>query len=277
MFKRIMTSVVGIAIGLVILYFSRTIVVNIVIAVLSCLAVFELFRALKCLDNKTMTGISLGYSAVMPFVYLLYLKTGNHIVLDTASILFVTAICTAYLPKHKKMPFEKFFFVLSVPLFISFSLNSIYLTSRMSDQHCPVYIALILCGAWIADSAAFFTGTFFGKHKLCPEISPKKTIEGFIGGVLGNGIFFVIFNLIYVSFFAKNCGVNYISSFFLGVICALIGTVGDLTASIIKRNTGIKDFGKVMPGHGGIVDRFDSVFFVAPFMYAYLSLFKIYV
>ncbi len=277
MFKRIMTSVIGIAIGLAILCFSHTIVVNIVIALLSCRAVFELLRALKCLENKVITGISLAYSTVMPFVYLLYNKNGNHIVLDVASILFVTAISTAYLPEHKKMPFEKFFFVLSVPLFISYSLNSIYLTARMSEQHCPIYIALILCGAWIADSAAFFTGTFLGKHKLCPEISPKKTIEGFIGGVLGNGIFFVVFNLIYVTFFAKNCEVNYIASFFLGVICALIGTVGDLTASIIKRNTGIKDFGKVMPGHGGIVDRFDSVFFVAPFMYAYLSLFKIYV
>ncbi|MBQ5337443.1 MAG: phosphatidate cytidylyltransferase, partial [Oscillospiraceae bacterium] len=88
---------------------------------------------------------------------------------------------------------------------------------------------------------------------------------------------FVIFNLVYVSFFAKGCGVNYFISFFLGMICAALGTLGDLTASLIKRQCGIKDYGKIMPGHGGFMDRFDSVLFVAPFMYAYLSVMDMYV
>ena len=156
-------------------------------------------------------------------------------------------------------------------------MTSLIKLNALSDRHGVVYIVLSLCGAWIADTAAYFTGTFLGKHKLCPEISPKKTIEGFAGGLIFNGLFMAAFNFVYVTYFAKGCGVNYISSFFLGVFCAALGTLGDLTASLLKRQRGIKDYGNIMPGHGGVMDRFDSVLFVAPFMHAYLSMINIYV
>lgn len=135
---------------------------------------------------------------------------------------------------------------------------------------------LTLCGAWLADSGAYFVGTFLGRHKLCPNISPKKTVEGVIGGVITNGLIFVLLGLGYTKLIATgDVSANYILLFVLGMICALLGLLGDLSASLLKRQTGIKDYGNIMPGHGGVMDRFDSVLFVAPFMTIALSVFNI--
>jgi len=270
---RIISSVVGIFIGVSVLAFADTIVLPVALSLLSMLGVYELYRANDCIRFRVMTGISLVYAGSAPFACMIKDKPVD-LLLTTAAVMGLFA---SYLPVHKKMSFEKMTYAVATPLLLSFSMVSIYKLHMLSERHGVVFILLSLCGAWIADSAAYFTGTFLGKHKLCPEISPKKTIEGFAGGVIFDGLFFVVFNLIYVSFFAKDCGVNYLSSFLLGIICAALGTVGDLSASLIKRQCNIKDFGKIMPGHGGFMDRFDSVLFVAPFMYAYLSVINIYV
>lgn len=273
MATRVISSFVGIAIAITILVFSDTLALPAAVALLTALGVFELYRANNCIEYRIMTGISLFYSLAAPFAY----ASGN----QNVSILLTTAVImglfASYMQVHKKMSFEKLSYVILVPLLLNASMISLLKLHGLSSQHGVVYILLSLCGAWIADTAAYFTGTFLGKHKLCPDISPKKTVEGFVGGLLFDGLFFVIFNFVYITFWAKECGVNYISSFFLGVICAALGTVGDLSASLIKRQCGIKDYGKIMPGHGGFMDRFDSVLFVVPFMYAYLSLINIYV
>ena len=109
-------------------------------------------------------------------------------------------------------------------------------------------------------------GTFLGKTHLCPEISPKKTVEGLIGGVAANGVIMLIVSLVY-RYIVKGYPVHFVWIVLAGIVCAIIGLIGDLTASIIKRQTGIKDYGNIMPGHGGVMDRFDSVLLVAPFMY----------
>lgn len=273
MATRIISSVVGIAIGITILIFAYTPLLVIALAVLSVMGIYELYKANDCLKYKVMTAIAFVYCAVNPFLHMF----GDLKYITFFTTAAVIGLFAAYLPQHKNMNFEKLMYAIFVPVFLSYSMSSLYELYKLSDRHGVVYIVLALCGAWIADSGAYFTGTFLGKHKLCPEISPKKTVEGFAGGLIVNGLFFIAFNLVYISFFAKDCGVYYISSFALGLICALIGTVGDLSASLIKRQTGIKDFGRIMPGHGGFMDRFDSVLFVAPFMYAYLSIFNIYV
>ena len=107
-----------------------------------------------------------------------------------------------------------------------------------------------------------------GKHKLCPEISPKKTVEGFIGGIVTTGIVYSIAFCIHSGFEVSRV----LFAFVLGGICAVIGTLGDLSASMIKRQAGIKDYGNIMPGHGGVMDRFDSVLFVLPVFYAFVVL-----
>ena len=136
------------------------------------------------------------------------------------------------------------------------------------------FILLILCFAWGGDTCAYFAGRAFGKHKLCPVVSPKKTVEGAIGGVLGTMVFGVIATVIYSiaanrmeAFTRTNIGVSmYVIIALLACVAAVLGIYGDLFASVVKRQCGIKDYGTIFPGHGGILDRFDSVMFIAPFV-----------
>ncbi len=126
-----------------------------------------------------------------------------------------------------------------------------------------LWVALI--GTWASDTFAYFTGSAIGRHKLCEAVSPKKTIEGFVGGVLGT--------------MASVAGVGIFLSLpvgpmaALGLFIALAATIGDLVESVIKRYTGIKDSGVLIPGHGGVLDRFDSVMFVVPFVYYFVQFF----
>lgn len=127
----------------------------------------------------------------------------------------------------------------------------------------PLLVWLVFFTAFGTDIFAYFTGYLFGKHKLCPAISPKKTIEGAVGGILGSVILSGIFTLILLP-----------DLLFHGIVIGILGSIiaqfGDLTASIIKRKIGIKDYGNLIPGHGGVLDRFDSVLFTAPFVYYYI-------
>ena len=130
-----------------------------------------------------------------------------------------------------------------------------------------------LCGAWIADTGAYFSGVALGKHKLCPEISPKKTVEGFIGGILTTGIVYAVAFCIFAGGFDIRFA---LFAFITGAVCSVIGTVGDLSASMVKRQIGFKDYGKIMPGHGGLMDRFDSVLFVLPTFYAFIVIYSVF-
>lgn len=123
-----------------------------------------------------------------------------------------------------------------------------------------IFIWLIFIFAWGTDTFAYLSGSLFGKHKLCPKLSPKKTIEGSIGGILGAGII----TFLYARYFNLSPVVTFI---LISVFGSIISQIGDLVASKIKRITGIKDFGFIMPGHGGILDRFDSILFTAPYVY----------
>lgn len=159
----------------------------------------------------------------------------------------------------------------AIPVVFSILLS---LRDRFGVEQGILYLFFTLGSAWLADTGAYFAGTFFGRHKLCPEISPKKTVEGLIGGivtaVLGNIIICLL--IAYLS----GIGFGYLSvplkiDFVLvagcSVVLALIGVLGDLSFSIIKRCFGIKDYGNLLPGHGGVLDRFDSVLFILPAVY----------
>jgi phosphatidate cytidylyltransferase len=127
-----------------------------------------------------------------------------------------------------------------------------------------VYLLTFLC-AWITDSFAYFTGRLFGKHKLIPSVSPKKTVEGAIGGVVFCVITIVVFGLVIDRFFdpSDNFRAMYIPLAVSGVVVSVVSQTGDLIMSVIKRHYSIKDYGKILPGHGGILDRFDSVMAVS--------------
>lgn len=123
----------------------------------------------------------------------------------------------------------------------------------------------ILGTIWICDSAAFFGGTKFGKHKLFPRVSPNKSWEGAIFGFLASVVSMILFQILFLGFISLQ------SSIFIGIIIGTIGQIGDLIESLFKRDAGVKDSSNLIPGHGGVFDRFDSLFFAAPFIYFYLK------
>lgn len=130
------------------------------------------------------------------------------------------------------------------------------------------FIWLIFIGAWVTDTFAYFTGKALGKKKLLPAISPKKTVEGSIGGVMGCVALTTIYGILTSKY------VNYMPLYhyiIIGILSGIVSQIGDLSASAIKRHTGIKDYGSLVPGHGGILDRFDSILFIAPMVYFYIS------
>ncbi|MBW4862577.1 MAG: phosphatidate cytidylyltransferase, partial [Paeniclostridium sp.] len=141
-----------------------------------------------------------------------------------------------------------------IPIFLDF----IVLTINNFDLG-NIYVWLIFIVSFMTDTFAYFSGYLFGRHKLIPSISPKKTIEGSIGGILGSTICCVAFGYVF------NLGIAHM--ILVGSIGSVVAQLGDLFASAIKRYVGIKDYGKLIPGHGGILDRFDSVILVAPFVY----------
>jgi phosphatidate cytidylyltransferase len=122
--------------------------------------------------------------------------------------------------------------------------------------------------SWFCDTFAYYAGRFFGKRKLCPEVSPKKTVEGSIGGVLGGTVGVILWWII-----TPVKGISWYEPIILGMVGTAVSQIGDLVASSIKRHVGIKDYGKIMPGHGGILDRFDSILYTAPLVYYYITMF----
>lgn len=142
---------------------------------------------------------------------------------------------------------------------------SLHVTLVEQTGEYGIMVWLIFITAFGTDSMAYFTGFAIGKHKLAPKISPKKTIEGSIGGILGSVLLCGLFGYFVIPGLLMHCII-------IGIIGGVISQFGDLTASIFKRKMGIKDFGNLIPGHGGILDRFDSVLFTAPMVYYYIVL-----
>ncbi len=165
-----------------------------------------------------------------------------------------------------KLPLEKVMLCIAAGIFVPYLLSAI-LRVRLMELGI-YYILLPFAMAFMPDSGAYFIGIFFGKHKLAPTISPKKTVEGFFGGIAGGVLGVMLYGLVLSIGFRLQ--VNFLYGILYGVLGSLASVLGDLTFSVIKRQTGIKDYGKLIPGHGGILDRFDSMTVVAPLTEALL-------
>ncbi len=261
---RIITAVVSLALLAVVLCFHRTIILNIAVAALTAVMMFELFRANKLLKSTLFVG-SLCLSVFFPLaVRFLSLSDGLYIYLAVVFAYIVLYALDVFIG-YEKTDVGVYSTVALYSLLISIAMSSLCVIEASSEKYGLLVLILTFCGAWLDDTGAYFAGTFLGKHKLCPKISPKKTVEGFIGGILTDVILFLVFGLV-VDLAIADAQVNYILMALLGAGCALLGVTGDLFASVIKRHCDVKDYGNLFPGHGGALDRFDSVVFVAPFM-----------
>lgn len=258
---RVISGVVGGILAILVLLLHKTFVFPLFVAALICIALFELYRAGKCQHCRISIGAGFLYGALLPFLQ----YYGNFRAIVAITFLCMTAMFVELVIFHKRVRFQDTMFMVAVTLLVAGSMNM--LISLLHGSICGLAcVILALCSAWIADTGAYFSGTFFGKHKLCPEISPKKTIEGLCGGVIVDIVVMVLFALVYS--LIAHAHVHYLWLIFTAVVCALISVLGDLSASVLKRQQGIKDFGKIMPGHGGVMDRFDSVLFTVPAFYA---------
>jgi phosphatidate cytidylyltransferase len=186
--------------------------------------------------------------------------------------MFVIAI--RHFLKNKKSVWNMCF-LYTLTLITCICLSKITETGNIASSYpeAVFYILLTLGIAWMCDTGAYFSGVFFGKKKLCPEISPKKTVEGTVGGAIAVLAFVNILGLMFK--FILGLKVNFVTLSILSIFGAPLAILGDLCFSIIKRTAKVKDFGDIMPGHGGVLDRFDSVIFTAPYVYVFLHFFKI--
>ncbi|WP_010520735.1 phosphatidate cytidylyltransferase [Aquimarina agarivorans] len=188
----------------------------------------------------------------------------------TWSFLFITLFIQLLLLKDllfiRIIPmFEKKKYVVSIFYLISCFFYLTLIPFDKFNNYRPVFIIGLLVLIWVNDSFAYLTGKNFGKHKLYPKISPKKTVEGFLGG-----FFAAIIGGVLIYYFSNSLSI--LHWIVLAIIVSVFGTIGDLIQSKFKRQAGVKDSGKIMPGHGGIFDRLDSILYASPFVFLYLQI-----
>lgn len=287
MAKRIVFGLLWTAIGISALVFMHTWFFLAFAMFLCFMATYELNRSIG-LKNKPIMILSLVVSAVFPLYYEYGNLLGQIEVLNLKAEYLITAyvlmLCFLMLHNHENTKFSDVSFVVMSSLFVPFSFTRLmyfrdialhHPSKGYTNAHGIFLILFILFSACMTDTFAYFVGSFLGKHKLCPKISPKKTVEGAIGGVLGCVIANVVLYAVYDNFIFATPIHNYIPIVIASVITSIVGMCGDLTASLIKRNYGIKDFGNLIPGHGGIMDRFDSILFVSAAFYAVFNIFEV--
>ncbi|WP_026495188.1 phosphatidate cytidylyltransferase [Butyrivibrio sp. WCD3002] len=238
-----------------------------VLLFVSLVGYHELVSALGVGDGKKELNIIeiLGLIAVIAYYALTIAFGGDmkYLVMTLMFLFFAEAIVFVFtFPKyHSKQLIAAVFSFVYAPVMLSF----IYLLRIMPNGQ---YLAWLPFIAWICDTFAYFAGRAFGKHKLCPKLSPKKTIEGAIGGIAGSVVAGAVFGYVY----AVNTGSAAVSREVIAfmaitLVAGALSQIGDLIASGIKRDHDIKDYGNLIPGHGGIMDRFDSVIFITPVIY----------
>lgn len=255
--QRIITAAVGISLCIAVLILGAffPIVISIAMSLLSAAMVFEYLHAGSLFKNYGVLITCLLFSLIMP----LTVNTAFRLI---PIYLFSVILFTVMIISHKTVSFNKLAFAYAGTLMISLSISSISVLAFKT--YSIYYIIVALAVPWLADAGAYFIGTFFGKTKLCPDISPKKTVEGAVGGLLTGIVGGLLISVIFQFIVYKSVSVNYLLVLLVSVLSSVISIIGDLTFSLIKRSCGLKDFGSIMPGHGGFCDRFDSVIFCAP-------------
>lgn len=263
--KRVTSGLLGFPIVVIILVFGNKYVVDVAFAIIAAMSLHEYFNAFK---SKAKPVIWIGYIAatLIAFIHVIPVQHAITIV----SILIpggITALFLQVIISDMKTTVKDiavtFFGICYIPLFLMF----IPLINGLENGKILVWF--IVFAAWGTDISAYVIGRHFGKHKFS-TISPNKTVEGCIGGTIGAVILILIYTYMCNTFFGMQF--SYITIAIIGVILSIAGQIGDFAASSIKRYVGIKDFSNLIPGHGGMLDRIDSVIFIAPFAYMLLRL-----
>ncbi len=274
---RLITSGVGLVVLALVLFTFDTIFFNMIISCITVAAIHEIYMAIAFEKRDWPL-----FAVQVPYVFFIMNSDSDfiHSMLLPAAFVMMLFYCVYLVLREGRVSFLRtsgFVCFSGIMIFCFYSLVYLKMLLPVAEfgYDAVFFIMVALCFAWGGDSCAYFAGRFLGKHKLSPVVSPKKTVEGAIGGVFGSMAFGVIATLIYQAcapgraeiFVNGPLGLPMIVFVMtLAVFASVLGVFGDLFASVVKRQCNIKDYGTVFPGHGGILDRFDSVMFIAPFV-----------
>ena len=256
-FTRLLSGIVLVALMLATIIPGGNIlfVANLLISVVG---VYELYKVLGI--EKNSLGIT-GYIAVLAYYAVLYFDKKEYMMI--LMVVFLMCLLAQYVFMFPKYKTEQISNAIMSMLYAGVMLSYLYSVREGNNGAYTVWL-IFLC-SWGSDTCAYLVGVMFGKHKMAPVLSPKKSIEGGIGGVAGAALL----GFIYATIFKDKITIDNANIIF-PIVCAvggIISQIGDLTASGIKRNHDIKDYSRLIPGHGGILDRFDSVIITAPIIY----------
>ncbi len=260
MLKRLISTIVGVVLLVVVMMSKNSLVFSIAVTIVALIGLFEFYHALK---QKGFHPIEwAGYIMTIPLVFMPFLEPKYirlFLFISLPILLFISFIKSIW--THLKTNVIDIALTMLGTIYVTYLLSTLIFINEMENGN--YYIWFVFGGAWVTDIFAYLVGVTLGKHKFS-EISPKKSIEGCIGGIIGCLVFFVGY-----SYYLNSIGMelNYILMGILGIVTSVIAQIGDFTASSIKRFCEIKDYGNIMPGHGGVLDRFDSILFIAPFIY----------
>lgn len=278
MLTRIITAVVALCLLVPILIFAPAWAVCCVWGLLAMIAVYEFAGCLGLKKEKWLVLGSMALTAVCvvthgvewkytdwwsahPGLYTLW----GELAFISFALLIVLFMISA-VARYRALPIDRLMMLLGLCVYACAGFFSLTGLTVLSESR--VYLWVALCIPWVADSLAYFTGRFFGKRKLCPDISPKKTVAGAVGGVASTGIAAVLVYGFAVEWSVWKTAVVFVAA----ALLAIVSIFGDLFASVVKRHFGVKDYGKLFPGHGGVMDRFDSMIPVAILLYVLTNL-----
>lgn len=266
---RVISALIG-AVFVLGMIFSRPIVFHIGVAAACFVVLYELHVTFK--QERKWQLVVLDY--VFAFIFLLapivrqFLQRETIVFFLASYLMLLSIFSVIWYNSIKFTDVTRSFFTLIYAVVLPMHLTYI----RMMDYGVAL-VFLPFLGAWMPDTFAYFAGSLFGKHKLIPNVSPNKTVEGAVGAVAGAVVIFLMYGLVLSGCFGFR--VHYASLLVLALICGVVAQFGDLAASVIKRECHMKDFGHLIPGHGGILDRADSLLFISPVVYYFLMVFEV--
>lgn len=271
--QRIITGVIAVLLLIPVLVFSDTPVFPIVFGLLAVVALGEIFACVGLKKHWALIAMAALVTGGSMAVAWLYVGESEFSVIFTRLFfVFVFMTLSIAVVSKGKLPIVDVAVALAMTFYITYGFASILLL-RQAPNGQYLYL-LVFLSAWLTDTGAYFTGVFFGKHKLIPDVSPKKTVEGAIGGIITCVLTFAVYGFVVSKLGGP--APHYLRLAIVGALVSIASMLGDLIASLVKRKYNIKDYGKIFPGHGGVLDRFDSVLATAPMLWIlvdYLPLF----
>lgn len=258
---RLISAAVALPIFFIIIYFMPLECVAAANAVITAMSAYEILNVSHFAKKGCPEGyITVITAAVLPIC--LFLK--SNVILAAVVLTFIMLLFALGFKNMERISFENICGCFFAGTVVPFCLSGIIRLTALPDGR--FYVLYPFAIAWLCDTGAYFIGKLFGKHKLCPTLSPKKTVEGAIGGILFSVCGTSLVNVVYSVIFNKTP--DYVLWAVIAAVLSVFAQFGDLAMSFIKRNYSVKDYGDIMPGHGGILDRFDSVIFVTPLVEA---------